>query len=99
MVLILDQRIKPPPSLHNMNSSKLPLLQRTADDVVRSVSGPHGLLSQGKFTMGWARRTISEKLGLGEEGLEDSKWKKEVKAAVQAALVRRWCMIAAHYGH
>jgi hypothetical protein len=82
-----------------MNSSKLPLLQRTANDVVRSVSGPHGLLSQGKFTMGWARRTISEKLGLGEEGLEDSKWKKEVKAAVQAALVRRWCMIAAHYGH
>lgn len=70
-----------------MDDSKLPELKRTAQKIVRQAQKPGGSLEKNEFTMGLARRLISQKMGLGDEGLDESKWKKAVKELVLGYLV------------
>jgi 8-oxo-dGTP pyrophosphatase MutT (NUDIX family) len=71
-----------------MDSSRLSELKRTVKKVVREAQRPGGSLDKNEFTMGVARRLISEKMGLGDDGLDESKWKKIVKEHVMHYLVR-----------
>ena len=70
-----------------MDSSRIQELKRTASKVVREAQKPGGSLEKNEFTMGLARRLISEKMGLGDDGLDESKWRKIVKEHVMHYLV------------
>lgn len=72
-----------------MDSSRLKELKGVARKVVRTAQKPGGSLEKNAFTMGSARRQISKRMGLGDEGLDDSKWKKIVKEHVMLYLVSR----------
>lgn len=70
-----------------MDQSRLSELKRIAGKVVREAQKPGGSLEKNEFTMGLARRLISEQMGLGDDGLDESKWKKIVKEHVMHCLV------------
>ena len=70
-----------------METSRLSELKRTAQMVVRDAQKPGGSLEKGEFTMGFARRLISDKMGLGDDGLDESQWKRVVKESVMHYLV------------
>ena len=70
-----------------MNDTRLPELKRTAQKIVREAQKPGGSVENGEFTLGLARRLISQKMGLGDEGLDESGWKKVVKGLVLGYMV------------
>ncbi|ORX35901.1 hypothetical protein BD324DRAFT_651815 [Kockovaella imperatae] len=71
-----------------MESSLLPKLRRTVEKVVSEAAVPHGSLERGEFTMGSARQTISQLMGLGKKGLDVDEWRGQVKKLVQEAIDR-----------
>jgi len=76
-----------------MDDSKIPLLRKTTKAVVAQASKPGGALEREEFTMAIARRSISVKMGLGEDGLDGGEWKGMVKGLVQRALVSVICCL------
>jgi len=70
-----------------MDRFKVPLLRKTVKCVVQHAGKPGGALEKGEFTMAVARQSVSVKMGLGAEGLDDKEWKGMVKELVQRALV------------
>lgn len=71
-----------------MDETRVAELGRTARRVVREARKPGGLLDKNEFTMGLARRQITEKMGLAEGELDGGKWKKVAKEHVMKYLVR-----------
>jgi hypothetical protein len=83
-----------PASQHSieMNDSLLPKLRKTTLQVVRTANRPGGTLENGTFTMGIARREISQCMGLGEGGLDGKEWKGVVKGIVEEIMVCAICV-------
>ena len=70
-----------------MDASFLPMLRQRALDIVRKASRAGGPLEKGDFTMAIARRSLSDAMGFGEDGLDGEMWRIAVKEEVQRALV------------
>ena len=69
-----------------MDPSLLRRVRAATVKIVKRASRPDGPLDRGEFTISIARQEIAAELGLRPDGLD--KWKKEIKAEVQRALVR-----------
>jgi ADP-ribose pyrophosphatase YjhB (NUDIX family) len=71
-----------------MNKSRLNDLKRCTTKIVTKASQPGGSLEKGEFTLGLARRLITEEMGLEPGELDVKEWKGVVKELVKKALVR-----------
>lgn len=70
-----------------MNTSRIPELKRTTQQIVREACRPGGRLERGEFTMAVARNQIAHAMGLGHRGLDEKRWKGVVRGEVNEALV------------
>jgi hypothetical protein len=70
-----------------MDKSRLKDLQRCTTKIVTKASQPGGSLEKGEFTLGLARRLITEEMGLESGELDVKEWKGVVKELVKKALV------------
>jgi 8-oxo-dGTP pyrophosphatase MutT (NUDIX family) len=70
-----------------MDSSLISKLKKCTQKVVTRASRPGGLLEKGEFTMGVARRLITEEMDLKEGSLDTKEWKGIVKEEVNKVLV------------
>ena len=76
-------------SFAKMDKSRLVELKKCTTKIVNQASRPGGSLEKGEFTLGLARRLITEEMGLEAGDLDVGELKTIVKGLVKKALVCR----------
>jgi len=74
-------------SFAKMDKSRLIELKKCTTKIVNQASRPGGSLEKEEFTLGLARRLITEEMGLEAGDLDVGEWKTIVKGLVKKALV------------
>ena len=70
-----------------MDDSLLPRLRKAVQKFI-SQANDTGALERQEFKHSDARQAACKALGLGNDGLEEKRWKNKVKEMVQEAIVR-----------